>query len=207
MGHRIARQSARRDTHIRERCPQRPAGRRGIAWGLFILVTVLGTPAVGQPAGAAFLEALNLAGYSPGEKPPEFSGRTVEGQTLSLAGLRGRVVLLTFWATWCLPCREELPVFERLHRGFAAEGLAVVGVNVREEPSVILSYAKELGLTFPLVLDPRGEIQVSFGVVGLPTTFLVGRDGRAVARAIGARDWDTPPARALLRALLAESPR
>ena len=207
MGNSIARRSARRNTHIRERCPQLPDGGRGIAWGLFILVTVVVTPAVGQLAGAALLEALNLVGYSPGEKPPEFSGRTVEGQALSLAGLRGRVVLLTFWATWCLPCREEMPVFERLHRGFAAEGLAVLGVNVREEPSVILRYAKELGLTFPLVLDPSGETQVSFGVVGLPTSFRVGRDGRAVARAIGARDWDTPQARALIRALLAEQPR
>jgi peroxiredoxin len=150
------------------------------------------------------LEALNLAGYPPGEKPPEFSGRTPEGQTVSLAGLRGKVVLLNFWATWCLECRPEMPVFEQLHRDFAGKGLTILGINVREETSAISGYAKELGLTFPLVLDPRGEITLSYGVIGLPTTFLIGRDGRAVARAIGSREWGAAPGRALIQALLAE---
>jgi peroxiredoxin len=150
------------------------------------------------------LEALNLAGYAPGERPPEFTGRTAEGGTLTSAGVQGRVILLTFWATWCPPCRGEMPVFEQLHRDFAPHGLTVLGVNVREEEPAIQRYARELGLTFPLLMDRKGEIQISYGVIAFSTTFLIGRDGRAVARAIGPRDWGTPEARALIRALLAE---
>lgn len=152
----------------------------------------------------ALLETLDLSGYSAGTTPPHFRTRAADGRPVSLAGLRGRVILLTFWATWCVPCREEMPAFEHLHRDFAAAGLTVLGINVREETPAVETYAKELGLTFPLVLDPRGEIQVAYGVIGLPTSFLIGRDGRAVARAIGPRDWGTSQTRALIRALLAE---
>lgn len=177
---------------------------RLVAWGLIALATILSPRAVSAPAAPGLLEALNLAGYPPGEKPPEFSGRTVEGQTVSLGGLRGRVVLLNFWTTWCLECRPEMPAFEQLHRDLAAQGLTILGINVREDAPAIRGYAKELGLTFPLVLDPKGKITALYGVIGLPTTFLIGRDGRAVARAIGSREWASAPGRALIEALLAE---
>jgi peroxiredoxin len=95
-------------------------------------------------------------------------------------------------------------VLERLHRELASQGLAIIGVNARESKAAVGRYAKELGLTFRLVLDPDGTINTLYGVVGLPTTFLVGRDGRAVALAIGPREWGSAPARALLQALLAE---
>jgi thiol-disulfide isomerase/thioredoxin len=129
----------------------------------------------------------------------------VTGQAVSLADFQGRVVLVNFWATWCAECRSEMPLFERLHRDFAEQGLTVVGINFREDEPHIQAYGKESGLTFPLVLDPGGEIFRSYGVIGLPTTFLVGRDGRPVALAIGARAWGRKEARALIQALLAES--
>jgi hypothetical protein len=96
-----------------------------------------------------------------------------------------------------------MPALERLHRDLGPRGLAVVGINAREDREVVRRYAGELGLTFALVLDPAGEINRLYGVVGLPTTFIAGRDGRAVALAVGPREW-TAPARALLEALLAE---
>jgi peroxiredoxin len=179
-------------------------GRRVLAWGLVVLVIAFGPPAVSQSVMSDLLGTLKLYSYPRGTKPPEFSGSTVEGQKVSLAGLQGRVVLLNFWATWCRECGPEMPVLEQLHRDFAAEGLTVLGINVREGKPTIQRYAKSLGLTFPLVVDPKGEIRVSYGVIGLPTTFMIGRDGRVVARAIGARDWGSAEARALIQALLAE---
>jgi thiol-disulfide isomerase/thioredoxin len=170
------------------------------------MVAVLVTAASGQPVEGELPPSLHLGRYAPHEKPPELIGFTLDGGVLSLAGLGGRVVLLTFWATWCVPCREEMPALEQLHRGFGPKGLTVVGINVREDGPAIRRYAGELGLTFPLVLDPEGKTQGLYGVVGLPTSFLVGRDGRAVARAIGPREWGSAPARALIRALLAEPP-
>ena len=118
--------------------------------------------------------------------------------------LRGKVVLMNFWATWCAECRPEMPVLERLHRELAPQGFAVIGINAREGSEVIRRYASALGLTFPLVLDRDGKINSLYGVVGLPTTFLVGRDGRAVALAVGPREWASTPARSLIQALLAE---
>ena len=166
-----------------------------------IAVNVL---AAERPAIAKLLNALNASGYPSAMQPPEFSGFTVEGQRVSLDSLQGKVVILNFWATWCLECRPEMPMFERLHREFGAQGLSVVGINAREGATAVRVYAKELGLTFPLILDPRGTINAAYGVIGLPTTFLIGRDGRPVALVIGPREWNGEPARALIQALLAE---
>jgi peroxiredoxin len=149
-------------------------------------------------------EALDLSVYPPHTEPPPLVSRTVAGAPISLAKLRGRVVLLTFWASWCAECRPEMPMFERLHGDFAKQGLSILGLNVREDPAQIRRYAKALGLTFPLVLDRKGEISKSYGVIGLPTTILIARDGRTAALAVGPRDWDSAAARQVLQALLAE---
>ena len=157
-----------------------------------------------SPAVTALLKPLDLRGYPSGTTPPLFSGRTLEARQVSMADLRGKVLLVNFWASWCVECRPEMPALERLHRELAPRGLAVVGINAREDREAVRRYAKELGLTFALVLDPDGRINTAYGVVGLPTTFLVGRDGRAVALAVGAREWAGAPARAIFEALLAE---
>lgn len=152
----------------------------------------------------ALLKPLDLVAYRPGTKPPHFSGQTVDTRPLSLTDLRGKVLVVNFWATWCAECRPEMPVLERLHRELGPLGLAIVGINAREDRHAVARYATELGLTFPLVLDPAGKNSVLYGVIGLPTTFIVARDGRAVAFGVGPRDWGSPPARALLATLLAE---
>ena len=175
------------------------------ACGIVALMTAFNAMAAEQPALPELLKALNLSGYPSVMQPPDFSGLTADGQKVSLAGLSGRVALLNFWATWCLECRPEMPMFERLHREFSAQGLAVVGINAREGTATIREYAKELGLTFPLISDPTGKINSAYGVIGLPTTFLIGRSGQAVALAIGPREWSGKPARALIQALLTES--
>jgi peroxiredoxin len=175
------------------------------ACAIVALMTVLNALAAEYPALPELLKALNVSGYTSVMQPPEFIGFTADGQRVSLAGLSGRVVLLNFWATWCLECRTEMPAFERLHREFSVQGLAVVGINAREEITTIREYAKELGLSFPLLSDPTGKINSDYGVIGLPTTFLIGRSGRAVALAIGPREWGSKPARALTQALLAEA--
>jgi peroxiredoxin len=169
-----------------------------------VFFLVLLVPLVVGAAVPGLLEILGLLGYGPDERPPDFAGLTHDGETVSLARLNGRVIILNFWASWCVDCRREMGVLDQLHREFAADGLTVVGINVREGSSSVGAYSKQLGLTIPLVVDPTAEIGAAFGVVVIPTTFVVGRDGRAVARAIGPRDWGSAQARALLRALLAE---
>lgn len=181
------------------------AGLRWLLAGVLFAVAVSGAAGADRPAVDSILKPLNLRGYSPGTMPPPFSGRTLDARRVSLTELRGQVVIVNFWATWCLECRPEMPVLEQLHREFASRGLAVIGINAYESKSAARRYATELGLTFPLVLDQDRKINAQYGVIGLPTTFVVGRDGYAVAFGIGPREWAGAPARALIGALLAEA--
>jgi peroxiredoxin len=172
-----------------------------------VLLVVVGggsSASAEQPALTELLKHLDLATHRAQTHPPDFTGRTIDARRVSLSELRGKVVIVNFWASWCLECRPEMPVLESLHRELASRGLAIVGVNAREDARAVKRYAEQLGLTFPLVLDATGKINDLYGVIGLPTTFLVARDGRAVAFAVGPRAWGSPPARALLEALLAE---
>jgi peroxiredoxin len=169
-----------------------------------LLVVAPCSSARAESAVTPLLKALDLVGYASPTAPPQFSGSTIDTQRVSMRDLRGKVVLINFWASWCAECRPEMPVLERLHRELTPQGFAVIGVNAREESEAVRRYASELGLTFPLILDPDGKIKALYGVVGLPTTFLVGRDGRAVAFGVGPREWASPPARTLIQALLAE---
>jgi thiol-disulfide isomerase/thioredoxin len=172
-----------------------------------LLATATSSPAHAEPAATAtLLKHLNVVAYRPGTTAPNFTGLALDGAQVSLAMLRGKVVLVNFWATWCAECRPEMPVLERLHRELTPKGFAVVGINAREERSAIAPYASQLGLTFPLIVDLRGRNSDLYGVVGIPTTFLFARDGRAVGLAVGPRDWGGGPARELIELLLAESP-
>jgi thiol-disulfide isomerase/thioredoxin len=176
---------------------------RVLAFGLLV-ATLAPAASADEPALATLLKTLDLRGYTSRTAPPQFTGSTLDGRQLSITEYRGAVIVLNFWATWCLECRPEMPVLERLHREFSSRGLAIIGVNARENKEAASRYARVLGLTFPLVLDRDGKINARYGVIGLPTTFVVGRDGRAIAFAIGPREWESAPARALIAALLAE---
>ena len=170
-----------------------------------LLIIAVGAPArANSPALTALIKTLDLRVYRPGTKPPDFSGPSLDSQPLSLSKFPGKVVVINFWASWCHECRPEMPALEQLHREFAGRGLTILGINAREDAEAIRRYAKEVGVSFPLILDPDGRINALYGVIGLPATFVIGRDGRAVAFAIGARKWESPPARAFIQALLAE---
>src|SRR3990167_5089782 len=108
------------------------SGRLVLAGVITSLLTFFVTRAGAQTVSTDLLAKLSLSGYPSSMRPPDFTARTVEGQTVSLAGLRGKVVLLNFWATWCQECRPEMPLFERLHREFTVQGLSVIGINARE---------------------------------------------------------------------------
>ena len=180
----------------------RPASRHLLAWALLVVAPC--SFARAESAVTPLLKPLDMVGYASPAAPPHFSASTIDTRRVSVRDLRGKVVLMNFWASWCAECRPEMPVLERLHRELAPQGFAVIGINAREGREAIRRYASELGLTFPLVLDRDGKINAQYGVVGLPTTLLVGRNGRAVALAVGPREWASTPARALIQALLAE---
>lgn len=140
----------------------------------------------------------------PKEAPP-FELPGPGGELYRLADHRGEVVLLNFWATWCGPCRQELPILESLHRELAGEGLSVVGVNVdRGDAFPVERFAEQQGLSFRLLRDPEQRVASRYGVLGYPTTVVIDRDGRLVLSELGAWDWGHPDATAWLRELLAQ---
>jgi len=131
-----------------------------------------------------------------GEPAPGYAAPTLDGDTLALEALRGRVVLLNVWATWCAPCRVEMPALDRLYRQYRDDGLVVVAVSVdagSDAARLVRRFVADLGLAFPVLLDPAGTVQDRFGVNGLPTTFLIDRTGRIRARLLGPAAWDRPP--------------
>lgn len=146
-----------------------------------------------------------------GSRAPEFSAVTVDSAAAprTLESYRGDVVILNVWATWCTPCRVEMPSLEALHRDFREKGLRVVAVSVDEPGSAdaIRAFAREYALTFDILHDPSKAIQRSYLTTGVPETFVIGRDGTIRRKVIGAMDWNSADSRAVLTQLLSEATR
>jgi len=129
------------------------------------------------------------------------SPRSLENP-VSLKDFRGKLVLLNFWATWCEPCREEMPAMEKLHQEFKDRGFIVLAVDIKDRQRDALAFVKELKLTYPVVFDPEGKTGLLYGAWGLPTTYLIGRTGLGLARLWGPANWYSPGARKLIQTLL-----
>ena len=141
------------------------------------------------------------------EAAPAFELRDLAGRVVRLDDFRGRVVVLNFWATWCEPCREEMPAMMRLARDLGDRGLTVVAVNVKEGRAAVEGFVRELGLTLLVLLDSTGEVGDRYRLQALPTTYFIGRDLTLAGLALGYRDWESAGARAYLAELLDATPR
>ncbi|MEM7411712.1 MAG: TlpA disulfide reductase family protein [Myxococcota bacterium] len=138
-----------------------------------------------------------------GSAAPAFSLPRVPGaQPVTLDDLRGRVVLLNFWATWCKPCEDEMPAMQRLHEALVADGLELVAISVDETEAPVESFQQRLGLTFPILWDGDQAVAESYQAYRFPETLLIDRDGVVVERYIGPREWDDPSYIERIRRLL-----
>ena len=138
---------------------------------------------------------------------PGFELPTWDGPPVSLQALRGRPLLLNFWASWCLPCRTEMPSLELLATRHEAEGLEVLALNFRETDGAVRRFVEHSGLTLPVLRDRDGAVAQAFGVRIFPTTVAIGRHGRALFSVAGEADWGGEPARAWIAPLLPLLPR
>ncbi len=123
-----------------------------------------------------------------------------------LSDFKGKIVFLSFWATWCSPCLSELPSIERLHNKLKDKNFTVVAINLKEPASEVKKFVKTHKLTFTNLLDPKGTAAVKFGVSSIPAAFILDKDGNVIGRANGARDWDTKKSAALFEYLI-ENPQ
>ncbi len=177
------------------------AGRRAIVVGGAAVLVVAGF--FGVRALRYDLDTVGVA-----SRAPSFSASTLDSLpgTKTLDDYRGDVVLLNIWATWCGPCRVEMPSIQTLHEAYAPRGLKVVAVSVDEggTEDQIRSFADSLGLTFEILHDSTGAIQRSYRTTGVPETVVIGRDGLIRKRVVGAIHWDSPANRGLVEQLLAK---
>lgn len=162
-------------------------------------------------AAAGPLVGLNKGAMAPllvRPKPldlPEFTFAGADGKPKSLADFRGKIVLLNIWATWCVPCREEMPALDALETKLGGKDFAVAAVNIdKGGPEKAAAFLKETGAThLALYTDPSGKLFSTLKAVGMPTTLLIDRDGKEIARLVGPADWASPEAVAVIEAAIA----
>jgi peroxiredoxin len=167
---------------------------------LFLIVGLVGI------GGAAAQDILTIAGRSAvklGEPAPNFQLRDLDGHLVTLSDLRGKVVLLNFWATWCGPCRVEMPAMEQLYRRFLRKDFEILAVSTDAQGvAVTRPFQQENHLTFPILHDADYLVGLTYGARTLPMTFMVDRQGIVRHQIFGARDWGASEARQLVQMLM-----
>jgi peroxiredoxin len=148
-----------------------------------------------------------------GTVAPDFEVKDLDGGLVRLSDHSGDVVLVNIWATWCLPCLQEMPSMERLYQKIGGDGFEILAVSIDAEVGLfdlsgnvggdIREFAESLGLTFPILHDPSGEIMRLYRARAVPETFLIGRDGIIYKKVAGGTEWDAPQHKELIQRLLA----
>jgi DsbE subfamily thiol:disulfide oxidoreductase len=172
------------------------------------LVALTGTLALVAPAQSQskinYKVIKNLEPIKDNRPTPDFTITALDNKPVALKNFRGKIVFLNFWATWCTPCREEMPAMEQLYQEFKDKDFVILAVNVKDRKQEAANFLKELKITYPVAFDPEGQVALLYGAWGLPTTYLIGPKGEGLARAWGPAEWYSPTARNLISQILAE---
>lgn len=148
-----------------------------------------------SPKGAASptsaLASLGFTVFPEAQPIPAFSLKGLNGEIISIGDLKGKYVFLNFWATWCPPCQREMPSMEALYAKFKKKNFALLAISVREEPKTVQKYMDTHKYAFPIALDPDGAVSSLFVGRGIPTTYILDPQGRAIAGLVGGREWNT----------------
>ncbi len=163
--------------------------------------------ALAGAAVPAHARGYDVAPWPAGQPAPALQALDMQGRTWTLAGLRGRAVVLNFWATWCPPCRAEMPSLQQLGEIYGPEQLQVLALNVGEGPRRIAQYLQASGLNLTVLLDPRSQLARAWGANVLPTTVLIDATGRPRHFVRGEVDWSGREAQALIEPLLPRASR
>jgi cytochrome c biogenesis protein CcmG/thiol:disulfide interchange protein DsbE len=167
------------------------------------LILVWALCAVPLTAYADPFEQLGVTRPRTSKPAPDFVLKDIHGQSVSLAQFKGKPVLLNFWATWCGPCREELPSMQRMHEAAKSNGgFQIIAISIdRSNIKKVNKYADNLNLTFPILVDPDRETRKAYFIRGLPTSYLIDSEGKLRGFVSGSRNWDSPASLELMKSL------
>jgi peroxiredoxin len=173
-------------------------------WSIVVVASVVAAAWIGRERYRPVLS---------GAPAPEFTVTDMAGKEVRLSDYRGQVVLLNVWATWCLPCREEMPSMQRLYEAIGHEDFEILAVSIDAAMGQkdaagraggdLKAFAKQYGLTFPILHNPSGSIQLTYQTTGVPESFLIARDGLIYRKVAGPTEWDLHVNQELVRRLLA----
>ena len=152
------------------------------------------------PVDVAFKE-LDLIKPARQKIADDFTLATPKGHKVKLSDYRGKLVFMNFWATWCPPCREEMPAMQRLWDQQKDKGFVILAISVDHDPGLVPSFVKNHKFTFPVLVDPKMEAANAYGVRALPSSFIIDRQGNMAALALGPRNWDNDAANSLIEGL------
>jgi thiol-disulfide isomerase/thioredoxin len=174
------------------------------SFALFVMLFAMGAAPAWSQSKINFKVIPILQPMKDAAPTPDFSLTNAEGKKISLKDFRGKTLFLNFWATWCEPCREEMPAMENLYQEYKNKNFIVLAVNVKDRRQEALAFVKELKLTYPIAFDPNAEVASLYGAWGLPTTYIIGPKGEGLARGWGPAEWYSPASRNLFKELLEE---
>lgn len=171
---------------------------------LILSVSLSGSMAYGIDRG--LLEPLGIQELSGNREAPDFTLLGSDGRRISLKDYKNRVVILHFWATWCIPCKEEFPLFEKMYQRFKDKGVVFLPISIdsRATQAEIDAFAKGVGATFPVYPARSGNVQDKYWTWGVPVTYFIDKKGLIAGRVIGPRDWASDKVNDLINALLME---
>jgi len=165
------------------------------------VVFCLAVPAEGGEAD--LFSKIDIKAIKDRKKAPPVSLECVKGGKLDLKSFNGKVVFLNFWATWCGPCKEEMPSMEALYQQFKDKNFVFLTISVDYEGlPPVKTFIEKQKYSFPVLLDPKNETLDLFGVTRIPTTFIIDKEGRMIGRVIGPRNWKSPEIESLVQQLI-----
>jgi thiol-disulfide isomerase/thioredoxin len=143
-----------------------------------------------QDENAVLFRNINML-YLGSQNIPDFEVTNLNGETIKCSDLKGKIVFLNFWATWCPPCQAEMPSIERLYQQFDGTDFEILAVSVGENAETVNDFLSQTPYSFPIALNPEGNLGALYAARGIPTTYILNRDGTIIAAKIGAQAWDT----------------
>ncbi len=171
-------------------------------WVIALLLLTMLIFSTGLSWAANPFDQLRISRELAGTPMPPFELKALDGKLLHSSTLKGQVVLLNFWATWCGPCKEEMPALAKLKHHFSNKDFLLLTITADLQPEAITAFLKILKVDFPVLLDRTNEVSHAYMARALPLTVLIDQEGKLIGKAMGPREWDSPEAIAMIKHLL-----